>query len=178
MKEDKNHKVYIVLSQTYSGIAKTIKHITREKYSHVSIAFDENCDEMYSFGRKYRYIPFYGIFKKEKLDEGLFLNKNAHMAIYEIDVTEKQFKNIKKKIKEIELNNNGYNITGLLLAYFKIKLHRNKYYCSEFVYEVLSSDGVDIIERDDKIFQPEELINRVIDNVQNNLIYKGEIKDF
>ena len=178
MEKEKNYRIYIVLSQTYSMLARTIKSITHENYSHVSIAFDENCEEMYSFGRKWKHFPFYGIFKREKLDEGLFLNKNAHMAIYEIHVTKEQCENAKKRIKEIEKSNNGYNIAGLLLAYFKIKLHRNKYYCSEFVYEVLSSDGVEIIERDDKIFQPEELINRVINSVQNNLIYKGEIKDF
>ena len=48
----------------------------------------------------------------------------------------------------------------------------------EYEHQTLTLHTGDIIERDDKIFQPEELINRVIDNVQNNLIYKGEIKDF
>ena len=59
MEKEKNYKIYIVLSQTYSMLARTIKSITREKYSHVSIAFDENCDEMYSFGRKWKHFPFF-----------------------------------------------------------------------------------------------------------------------
>lgn len=174
MEKKNNYKIYIVLSQTYSFLARIIKSITDKKYSHVSIAFDENCNEMYSFGRKFRYFPFWGIFKREYLNEGLFLNENANMAIYEINVTKEQYENIRKRIREIKDTNKGYNIAGLLLAYFRIKLNRNKYYCSEFVYEVLSSDGIGILNRKEVLFQPEEIIS----NINYNLIYEGEIKNF
>ena len=33
-------KIYLVLSQTYSGVSKTIKIFTKEKYSHASISLD------------------------------------------------------------------------------------------------------------------------------------------
>ena len=56
-----------------------------------------------------------------------------------------------------------------------IKLHRNKYYCSEFVYEVLSSDGIDILDKKEVLFQPEEIISGISNY---NLIYEGEIKNF
>ena len=166
-------KVYLVLTQTYSGVARTIKAVTHEKYSHASIALDPKCEEMYSFGRKYRYIAFLGVFKKENLNKGLFRNKGSLISIYEIDINEDQLNNIKKRIKYIKKTNKGYNITGLLLAYFRIKLHRNKYYCSEFVYEVLSSNGVNIYNKEHVRFKPMELI-------ENNFkkIYEGEIRDF
>ena len=174
MEKNNNYKIYIVLSQTYSLLARTIKGITHEKYSHISIAFDDKCKEMYSFGRKFRYFPFWGIFKREYLDEGLFLNKNANIAICEINVTKEQYEKIKKRIEEIKDTNHGYNIVGLLLAYFRIKLNRNKYYCSEFVYEVLSSDGIEILNKEQILFQPEEIIS----NVNYDLIYEGEMRDF
>ncbi len=126
-------KIYVVLTQTYSGISRAIKLFTHDTYSHVSISFDKNCNEMYSFGRKYKYFPLYGVFKKEKIREGLFKNKKSLIAIYEVNVTDKQYDKIRKKINEIKRTNRGYNIIGLLLAEFKIKLNRNKYYCSEFV---------------------------------------------
>ena len=94
------------------------------------------------------------------------------MAICEIRVTKEQYDNIKKRILEIKDTNQGYNIVGLLLAYFRIKLHRNKYYCSEFVYEVLSSDGVEIIERDDEL--PKGLYLR---NVDGRLWLRGYVCD-
>ena len=166
-------KVYLVLTDTRSGIAKAIRAVTKDKYAHASISLDDKCNNMYSFGRKYRYFPFYGIFQKEKLNKGLFKNKNASISIYEIDVTDEQFDNIVKKIKKVKKTNTGYNMMGLLLAYYRVKLHRNKYYCSEFVYEVLSSKGVNIYKKNHIRFKPVELIDK---NFKK--IYEGKISDF
>lgn len=168
-------KIYIVLTQTYTTIARIIKSITKDKYSHASISLDIKCNNMYSFGRKYIYFPFYGIFLKEDLRKGLFIrNKNALVVIYEIKVTKKQYNKIKDKIKEIELNNKGYNIIGLLLAHFRVKLHRRKYYCSEFVYEVLSNKEIEIYNKENTLFKLEELItnNRFVK------IFEGKIRDY
>lgn len=130
---------------------------------------------MYSFGRKYIYFPFYGIFLKEDLRKGLFSrNKNALVAIYEINVTAYQYNKIKEKIKEMYLDNKGYNITGLLLARFRIKLHRKKYYCSEFVYEVLSNNKVKVLDNKKALFKPEELT----EDKGFNKIFEGKIKDY
>ncbi len=172
---NENKKIYIVLTQTYTCIAWAIKIISGEKYSHASISLDNKCKNMYSFGRKYVYFPFYGVFEKEHLDKGLFAkNKNSLIAIYELNVNNEQYNQIKYKIKQIEKTNKGYNIIGLLLALFKIKLHRNKYYCSEFVYEVLSSDKVNIYDKNHVIFKPEDLVK----NNNFNMIYEGKVKDF
>lgn len=168
-------KIYIVLTQTYTTIARIIKSITKDNYSHASISLDIKCNNMYSFGRKYIYFPFYGIFLKEDLRKGLFIrNKNALVVIYEIKVTKKQYNKIKDKIKEIELNNKGYNIIGLLLAHFRIKLHRRKYYCSEFVYEVLSNKEIEIYNKENTLFKPEELIT----NNKFVKIFEGKIRDY
>ena len=168
-------KIYIVLTQTYTTIARIIKSITKDKYSHASISLDIKCNNMYSFGRKYIYFPFYGIFLKEDLRKGLFIrNKNALVAIYEIKVTKEQYNKIKEKIKEIELNNKGYNIIGLLLAHFRVKLHRRKYYCSEFVYEVLSNKEIEIYNKENTLFKPEELIT----NNKFVKIFEGKIRDY
>lgn len=171
----KDKKIYIVLTQTYTGLARTIKAITRNKYSHISISFDKDCTHMYSFGRKYDWFPFLGIFKIEDINKGLFQkNENALIAIYEITVNEYKYKKIIKKIEEIEKDNKGYNIIGLLLAEFRIKLHRKKYYCSEFVFEVLSSKKVKIINSDNVLFRPEEIVS----GTTNKLIYEGFIRDY
>ena len=55
-------KIYIVLTQTYTTIARIIKSITKDNYSHASISLDIKCNNMYSFGRKYIYFPFYATF--------------------------------------------------------------------------------------------------------------------
>lgn len=166
--------VYIVLTQTYSSVARAIKFFTHDKYSHVSISFDKECKQMYSFGRKYKYFPFYGVFNHEELNKGLFTNNGSLIAIYEIKTSKQKYNKIKKKVKNIEENNRGYNIIGLFLAYFKIKLHRDKYYCSEFVYEVLSSDEVRLLDKDNVIFKPEDLVREL----NYNKLFEGKIVDY
>ena len=128
---------------------------------------------MYSFGRKYLYFPFIGSFNKENINKGLFLNKNATMSLYEIDVTDEQYNEVIKRIDQIKKTNKGYNIIGLLLAFFRIKLHRNKYYCSEFIYEVLSSKKINIYQKNKIRFKPVELVNS---NFKK--LYEGKISDF
>lgn len=63
MNKQNKKKIYIIFSQNNTVLARIIKLITRNEYSHVSLSFDEKCRTMYSFGRKYDSNPFYGIFK-------------------------------------------------------------------------------------------------------------------
>lgn len=167
-------KIYIVLTHTNSIISKMIKLFTKDKYSHISLSFNSKCNKMYSFSRKYSFFPFYGIFKIEDIRKGLFKNNNSIIAIYELNVTNEQYNNIINKIDEISHSNKGYNIIGLLLAYFKIKLHRKKYYCSEFVYEVLSNDNIHVISNEKNLFKPEEIIC----NNSFKKIFEGKILDY
>ena len=165
--------IYIVLTQTNSTISKMIKYFSCDKYSHISISFDKNCKKMYSFGRKYMYFPMIGVFKEENICKGLFIKKdNALISIYKIEVSNYVYHKIKKNIERIKNDNKGYNIMGLLLAYYKVKLHRKKYYCSEFVYEVLSKS--DVINKDTIIFKPEDFIREY----NFDKVYEGFIKDY
>lgn len=170
-----NKKIYIVFSQTNTFLSRIIKLITKNEYSHVSISFDKKCKIMYSFGRKYDNNPFYGVFKIEHIDEGLFKKTNAKIAIYELNVNKKTYENIKKNIKKIEQDNKGYNIFGLILAIFNFRIKRKKYYCSEFVYKVLSEDNVKIIKKTNKSIRPKY----IKDNIKNlNLIYTGKVNNY
>lgn len=174
-KKNTNKKIYIIFSQTNTVLSRIIKFITKNEYSHVSISFDKNCKTMYSFGRKYDINPFYGIFKIENINKGLFKKTNAKIAIYEFEVEEKIYINIKRNIQKIEQDNKGYNILGLLLAIFDFRIERKKYYCSEFVYNVLSEDNVNLIKKTDKSIRPQY----IKDNIEDlNLIYQGTANNY
>lgn len=174
-KKTTNKKIYIVFSQTNTLLARIIRFITKNEYSHVSISFDEKCRTMYSFGRKYVNNPFYGVFKIENINDGIFKKTNAKVAIYEVEVSEEKYENIKKNIKEVEKNNKGYNIFGLILAIFDYRIARKKYYCSEFIYNVLSDDNVKIIKKTDKSIRPQY----IKDNIENSkLIYTGRVNNY
>lgn len=143
-------KIYIIYSQTFTLLATIIKLITKEKYSHVSLSLDSSCKSMYSFGRKYYRNPFIGSFVEEGINKGLFkVKKKALIKIYSIDVTENQYKNIQSLIKKYKNNKKiySYNFIGLIYTNFGMKLNRkNKLYCAEFVYKILSDKKVGILK--------------------------------
>ena len=94
-------KIYIVLSQSYTILARIIKMITKEKYSHVSISFDKECTNMYTIGRRWTRWPFSGKYMSESIYKGVYkINKKAELLIYELEVTSYQYKNIKKLFNE------------------------------------------------------------------------------
>lgn len=166
--------IYIVLTQTYTLLARTIMIVTKEEYSHASISFNKSCTKMYSFARKYPRNPIIGVFKEESINKDLFqMQKKSRIAIYEIKTTKDKFILIKNKIKEIENNNKGYNVIGLFLASLGIKTNRKKYYCSEFVYKVLSDEKIKILNERNKAVKPRDLITE-----KCKLIYEGKVSDY
>ena len=122
-------KIYIVLSQSYSILAKTIKLFTKDKYSHISISFDEDCTNMYSIGRKYKYWPFIGKYMNESIYKGLYsISPRAEILIYELSISDEQYENIKRLLDKYGIPCKGYNFLGLVLAIFNKKINRRKYY--------------------------------------------------
>ena len=88
-------KIYIVLTHTGTLLSNLIKLYTKNDYSHVSLAFDEDLNEMYSFGRIYTYNAFIGGFVREYLTSGTFKRfKNTMTSVYELEVTDIQYREI------------------------------------------------------------------------------------
>ena len=167
--------IYLVLSHSHSIVSKMIKYFSKDKYSHVALSLDNSCECMYSFGRKYLHLAIIGCFNVENIHTGLYkIKKNSTMAVYKLNVTNKQYDKIIEKIGYISKTSKGYNIMGLLLAKFRIRLNRNKFYCSEFVYNVLSDSDINIINKDKNIFKPMEFI--CINGLE--LLYEGRVADY
>lgn len=170
-----NHKIYIVLTQSYTILARLIKLVTKDKYSHISISFDKSCKNMYSIGRKYTYCPFIGEYKIESIYEGVFnLNSKSEILIYELEITNEQYDNIKKLLNEYGKSCKGYNFIGLLFALFNKRINRQKYYCSEFIYKILSDDSVNLFEKTNDIVKPIDF--EKIKGLKK--IYEGTIKNY
>ena len=67
--------IYIILTETGSLLSRAIQVYTQKNFNHVSIAFDPELKEMYSFGRKYENNPLIGGFVikvgDKQLDESI-----------------------------------------------------------------------------------------------------------
>lgn len=141
-------KIYIALMHTGTILSKIIKYWTKDEFSHVSIALDEDLQEMYSFGRLHPYNPILGGFVHEEINKGTFKRfYKTKVSIYSIKVEDEQFINIRNNIYKIRDNKEVYkfNVIGLLAIGFKKEIIRQNYfYCAEFVKYVLEKSNVNL----------------------------------
>src|SRR5699024_8469940 len=105
-------KIYFVFTDTGTNLSKIINFCTQQTLNHVSLAFDIDLTEVYSFGRIHPRNPFIGGFVREDIRSNFF--KNSNCAIYSFEVTKREYEAILKNIKEIEAKHYRYNFLGLL----------------------------------------------------------------
>lgn len=167
-------KVYIIQMDTKTFIGKIVSLFTMYKYSHVAISFNKNCDVTYSFGRKNIYSIFNGGFIIENKNGKFFKRfKNTKCRVYEIEVTNRQYRDLVKIIKYMKKNKNiyGYDYLGIILRYLRIPVtFKNKYVCSYFIAQLLEEANVYNFDKETFFVSPKDFEN--VDSF--NLIYTGK----
>lgn len=174
----KKYKLYILLSHTGSFVSKCIGVYTKKTYSHVSLALDQNLDEIYSFSRLKPHNPLIGGFIREDIDTGTFSYfPNTICALYSIDISEIQYKQIRLEIRKFITSNHKYkyNYLGLIGLLLNSPIKRQHYYfCSQFVAEVLNNSGIMIVDKDAGLTTP----NDFFDNKNLQLVYEGNLNNY
>lgn len=135
----KDKKIYLLLTDTGTILTRLIKAYTKTPYNHVSIGFDPDLLEVYSFGRKTVHNPFIGGFIKEDIHSVLF--QQADCALYSLSVTDHQIEKMHRYIQVMEAQQASYryNFIGLFGVMLKKPIKREKaFFCSEFVATVLN----------------------------------------
>lgn len=174
----KDHKLYLLLSDTGSIISKGIKVYTRKPYSHISLALDINLNEIYSFGRLKPYNPLIGGFVREDIEKGTFsIFPNTTCELYEIEVTRDQYNLIRNEISRfIESDHKySYNYLGAVGVMINKPVKREySYFCSQFVAEVLQNSDIRLVEKDTGLTLPNDF--RELDDLQ--LVYSGSLQQY
>ena len=174
----KKHRIYILLTNSGSLLSKCIKKYTRKPYTHVSVAFDTNLEELYSFGRKIPRNPLYGGFVKEDVVNGTYARfPSTTCALYYLDVDQSQYRRLKREVLKfaIEEERYRYNLIGLIGVMVNIPVNRKySYFCSQFVSEVLVNSGINLINKPIGLTSPEDFR----ESLDANLIYEGQLRDY
>lgn len=169
--------IYIILTQSGTGISKLIKLFTKEPYNHSSICIDESFNEFYSFGRKKANYVLPGGFVVENAFKHVFAKYDkVPCLILKKDVTDEQYESLKGNINKFIENNNqfSYAIIGLLLANTNFTIVKDsKFFCSQFVATMLNNISIET-PKIPAHMHPMDFTK--IDNVQ--IIYEGELKNF
>lgn len=151
-------KIYVLLSNPTTLVAKMIGLYTRAPYNHASIAFDPELRVVYSFGRKHPLIPIFGGFVREDIHSGVF--EKATCAVYSCKVSAENYMRMRNFVKTFEDNDElyTYNFLGLLGIILNMELGgENSYFCSQFVSQVFQEAGVNLLEKSAGLTTPSDL---------------------
>lgn len=116
----------------------------------------------YSIGRKGIYNPLRAGFVCESKDAGFFkTHSNAQMAVLRVPVSEAQLRALEESLASFQENAEHikYSLFGLVYCYFGISAKReNKYFCSQFVAEILQSAGIDLLQKPPTLTFPHDFL--------------------
>ena len=134
--------------------------VTEDSYTHVSIAFEENLQPLYSSSRKNGQTLFPAGPCIEQLRNGYYQkNMQIPCRLYELEVSDETYMTARNKVQEIMKNEQEYhfNIIGLLLCQLNIPYHRkHHFFCSQFVSEVLSNSKALKLPKDTSLMKPSD----------------------
>jgi hypothetical protein len=168
-------KVYLLHTDTRSLFTRVIKLYTKKPYNHVSISFDPQLLEVYSFGRKRPRNPLIGGFVKENIQTKIF--KNADCAIYYCTVPEYKYKKMNDYVQEMyeQKDRYRYNLLGIFAIAFNKEIKReNAYFCSQFVATVLKECDIIEFNKPLSLVTPYDLQN----SPHFQLFYQGSLDDY
>lgn len=168
-------EVYLVFTDTKTSLGKLIKSLTKHPYSHVSLSFNRDLSEVYSFGRKNINNPFGGGFVKEDMRNQFF--RKANCAVFSCMVTPEEYDLMKAYVQEIEANQVKYkfNFFGLFGVLFERTIEREyAFFCSQFVAMVLKSAGRSIVQKPASLISPKDIYL----SKELTFTYSGELKSY
>jgi len=158
--------VYIVLSNTGSGASEIISAFTKRNYAHCSISFDADLKSIISFNGGERINPP-GL-NHEALE---FFNKkdDASIIVYKLYAGLEKKQEMINMVDKINEQGSAYNVIGL----FRIDLSKpNMMVCSQFVYMLLKSVGLEYFEKKPSKVKPTDLIEL---DYHRKLIFEYEL---
>ena len=164
--ENKNREtreLYILLLRTQSLLSRVIHIATKEPYTHVSIGFSGDCTQFYSFARRYARLPLPAGFVHESIESGMMARcKDAPCALYRLEIPAKSYRAIRRKFKKMLpiQKRFQYSVLGTFLCFFGIAYkRRNKYFCSQFVAEILKKAGAVRLKKKESLYLPGQLLD-------------------
>lgn len=148
--------VSVLLTRYADNFGKLVCLMSKNKYSHASISIDENEEIFYSFNRKG--------FVVEKPKKYFPKLREAGSILIRMVVSDECYDKLKSIIdnfleKKEQLK---YCQFGVILCLLHISHHfENRYFCSQFVAEILEQAGVVRLNRRVSTYKPGNLIDNL-----------------
>ncbi len=146
-----SRKVYILLTRFSDTGARTVSALTLSKYNHASIGLEEDMNTFYSFVLKGFIVEKITRYEKRF---------SLPCQVYELNVSDKAYDRLKKIISIFEENKYQmeYSRLGVLMSLLRIGYKRKyKYFCSQFVAEMLKLSESAYLKKKSSLYLPHHL---------------------
>lgn len=152
--------VYILLTRTDTLFARLLHGLGGNRYTHASLALDRDLVRMYSFARRYEPFMLPSGFIREDIHAGVFGRcGGADSLLLELPVSGQTYRAIEENLALMDCARScwDYDVLGLALAGLGVEHRRpGKYFCSQFVADVLARAGALDLPRDSSLIRPQD----------------------
>ena len=94
--------LYIFLTRSGTLVSNLVYALTGAEYTHISLAFDEDLNTLYSSTRKNGYTMFPAGPSREYLNKGVFrLRENIPCALYALEVSDEAYARAKRRAEHM-----------------------------------------------------------------------------
>ena len=167
--------LYIFLTRTESIVSKIVHFFTNDTYTHSAIAFDRELVDIYSSARKNGINMFPAGPCREHLDRGFYARVGkTPCAIYELKVTDEVYDRAKDEVDWFMQHQDDFKFSalGIIACKFGVAWQRkNKYFCSQFVAEILRRSGAAELPKINCLMRPSDYM--ILDGLTK--IFEGDI---
>lgn len=138
--------LYLVLSRSNSLPGLLIRAITRDDINHCALSPDDSLTQMQSFGRTRVWNPLSGGLTREDKCGAFYRRfRGTYIRLYRLSVSEEIYSRVIDRLDADYARRREfrYNFFGCFTAQFRRSVVRtDRYFCSEYVAEVLTQCGV------------------------------------
>lgn len=143
--------LYLMISQTGTGIGRMIRAVSRYPYNHVALSLDPDMKQWVSFARYAEDIPLYGGFITEPVERYLAVSQGVQVRIFRLEIEESQARRLEALFaqagnRDFRLIYNTYDAVLSVLGW-KLSIP-NAYTCLSFACAVLGLQCRSIREMD------------------------------
>ena len=163
-------KIYILLTRFYGNSSIAFGILTNSYYNHASIGLDEDLNTFYSFVKKG--------FLVEKITRYIRPDREPYPCmLYEMEISQKTYDEIKETIQGFVSKKHMYRYAkiGVVLGLFRIPIiQKHRYFCSQFVAEVLGNTNTVSLTKSSALYYPRDLIKLP----NKKMIFQGNLQSF
>lgn len=168
---EKRFPVFVFLTYTDTKMAKLIKDFTHDPYTHSSLSFDTNLDNMLSFDARG--------FIKENIHTDVYKKKlnDVKYSLYMYMASDKEYRSMHSFIDELNEHKKKlhYNVLGLTNFIFGRGSEReDRFFCSEFVSACIQAGNEGLIKTKSYLTTPYMLAK----NKNFQFIKRGTLKNY